>query len=519
MPDDAQDPRKKKSLSEISHLFLSSIRDRQTNGATPPRRMPPPTDLSIDLTPEEFAQVYGSAEPASEPQRKIVPVTALISAHLNGKQFDRVKQYARHLASRIGRVGLIEADASELRLMCFEPGAPSNPTEPDPAATDCAEPRRMSEAMEEMNWDVERWLLLLPNPRTCEAKALLREADHWVLLSTCDHDGVVSSYRMLKGVADAGRPRLSLALLDAEDDLAVARVYAKLAGVCQQFLDWPLEAEPAVEKDAAVNEFLVLQYRPTHNKAQLAAAPQWGIIADFLAAARPIAPEPDEQALSPQPEDESMISQEQAAAREIPLADGVVPPLRAPQQQVMSKADVISTSSVEAQPASVADVVIPMPRPGAAAVEPAAPRQGFDEVIDLDGCDVSGGSLLSAVLRQAQGGLVECPVRPPMCPDARLAVGREHGMVLLAVARQGLGDLRAIAQAYRWLNENRELIGMALPQFSIDPRRSPTLQLFVDRADLSADVLQPLLQSQNVTLQAYRKLRWGEKLGVFLEAA
>ena len=40
MPDDAQ-KRKKKSLSEISHLFLSSVRDRQTDGANPPRRMPP----------------------------------------------------------------------------------------------------------------------------------------------------------------------------------------------------------------------------------------------------------------------------------------------------------------------------------------------------------------------------------------------------------------------------------------------------------------------------------------------
>src|SRR5690349_4555549 len=127
MPDDAQNPQKKKSLSEISHLFLSSVRDRQTGGTKPPQRTPPPSDVSIDLTPEEFAQVYGAPAPTPEPQRKIVPVTAVISAHLNGKQFDRVKEYARHLASRIGRVGLIELDASELRLMCFEPGAPTTP--------------------------------------------------------------------------------------------------------------------------------------------------------------------------------------------------------------------------------------------------------------------------------------------------------------------------------------------------------------------------------------------------------
>jgi hypothetical protein len=60
---------------------------------------------------------------------------------------------------------------------------------------------------------------------------------------------------------------------------------------------------------------------------------------------------------------------------------------------------------------------------------------------------------------------------------------------------------------------------MALPQLVIDPQQTPRLRLLVDRADLSADILQPLLQSQHISVQAYRKLRWGQKLGVFLEAA
>jgi hypothetical protein len=60
---------------------------------------------------------------------------------------------------------------------------------------------------------------------------------------------------------------------------------------------------------------------------------------------------------------------------------------------------------------------------------------------------------------------------------------------------------------------------MALPQFAIDSAQTPGLRLLVDRADLTADVLQPMLQSQHITVQAYRKLRWGEKRGVFLEAA
>lgn len=499
MADDAQNPEKKKSLSEISHLFLSSVRDRQTGGAKPPQRTPPPSDVSIDLTPEEFAQVYGGASAGSEPQRKSVPVSAIISAHLNGKQFDRVKEYARHLASRVGRVGLIELDASELRLMCFEPGAPAAPPDGDPAAGDCAEPRRMSEALEEMNWDVEHWLLLLPNPRTCEAKALLRRVEDWTLLSTCDHDGVVSSYRMLKGVADVGRPRLSLALLDAQDEATVARVFGKLAGVCEQFLGWPLQAEAAVEYGSAVNDYLVLQYRPTRDKGQLAAAPQWGIVAEFLEAQKPIAPPQEEQV---------MPSVEPSASD---AAQAIVPDLRVPPQ---AKPQNYTTAAPAPAQHSAGDVALPICTPASGTA--GAP---FDEVIDLPGADVSGGALLSAVLRNSNGSLVECPVRPPMCPEARLAVGREHGLVLLSVARQGLGDLRAIGQAYRWMTENRNLLGMAMPQFAIDPARTPRLQLFVDRADLVADVLQPMLQSDHVSVQAYRKLRWGQKVGVFLEAA
>jgi hypothetical protein len=41
----------------------------------------------------------------------------------------------------------------------------------------------------------------------------------------------------------------------------------------------------------------------------------------------------------------------------------------------------------------------------------------------------------------------------------------------------------------------------------------------VDQSDISAAVLQPMLQADHVTVQAYRKLRWGERTGVLLEAA
>jgi len=67
-----------KTLSEISHLFLSSVRDVQTGGAARPVRLPPgvrPQSVgdattkggghpaeSIDLTAEEYAQVLAGGE-------------------------------------------------------------------------------------------------------------------------------------------------------------------------------------------------------------------------------------------------------------------------------------------------------------------------------------------------------------------------------------------------------------------------------------------------------------------------
>src|SRR5688500_265580 len=171
---DGRPDRPARPLSEISHLFLSDVRDRQTNGVPRPQRIPPkPADAkdaaalqqqqqqpppqpqppkahgpvapgrrgtSVDLTPEEFAEVADGFD--ASPARPMPPVTAIIGAHLNGKQFDRAKEYARHLASQKQRVGLIELDASEFRLMCFEPGVPFAHL-PDPSSAECYDPRQM----------------------------------------------------------------------------------------------------------------------------------------------------------------------------------------------------------------------------------------------------------------------------------------------------------------------------------------------------------------------------------------
>src|SRR5688500_14214105 len=115
-------------LSEISHLFLSSVRDKTTGGQPRPQRTPPPQmppkNVSMDLTPEEFAQVFGAGEdenPADQTRGEgpVNRVTAILASHLSGHQRERITQYAKHLASDGTRIGMIEVDASEFRVTCF----------------------------------------------------------------------------------------------------------------------------------------------------------------------------------------------------------------------------------------------------------------------------------------------------------------------------------------------------------------------------------------------------------------
>jgi hypothetical protein len=486
------DQQPKKSLSEISHLFLSSVRDNATGGVRP-KRLPPGAarpDVSVDLTPEEFAQVFGGQHRSEDPEKApIGPVCAVISAHLNGKQFDRVKDYARHLAAGGKRIGLIEVDTSEFRIMCFDRAAENSSVA---APAESFEPRQMAESLEELACDIDQWILLLPNPRTPEALALLRRVQHWVLLSTCDHDGVVSCYRAIKGLADTHRPRLTLALLNPSDEVEAGRVYRKIASVCEQFLHWNMEAESAVQPVADVAEHFVRLCRPNRDKSAVGAAVQWQIVGDFLSRAK--ASEPV-----------SRPTETVEAAEESQLQDKTEPP--APLRLVTEESD--KPRIPKARPAA----------PVAAAPVQSAIDTDDCEVTDLPNAESTEAAVLAAVLRKPSMGLVECPLRPPMCPQAVMAVNRDRRLVILAVARQGLSELRSIAQAYRWAIENRPLLSMALPQFAIDTHALPCLRLLVDRADLTADLLQPMLESGNVTVQTYRKLKWAGKTGLLLEAA
>lgn len=535
-------PKPTRNLSDISHLFLSDVRDRQTNGASRPVRRPPggrtpqinapddrqrghqphvPGNVSIDMTPEEFARMYaeetgGSIHEDAPPSEHVASLTYVISAHLNGRQDERVRQYARHLAAEGGRVGLIELDTGELRVSHFERRESSPLQEDDAPACEYFDDAQLRDALEELNWDVDHWLLTTRSPRLLEARPALRGIDRWVLLSTCDHDGVVAGYRMLKGLGDANnnaeRARLSVALIDAADDTQATRIHDKLAGVCQQFLNWPVSERLTVLDADGVCEQHVLSCRAIPDAAQGGRGAHWPALEAFV-----------------------VKTMQAAHAAEAALADQhnpSIPLTNTAKDDVMIERD-------EHQPADphwVGDVIVPTPAPAAAEStdRPASPqasaafgttipqtgaRRDVAEIIDLSNTADSDEAMLDAILQHAAGEWVECPVRAPMCPEARLMIARDHRLVLMAVVRQGQFPAANIGQAYRWLIENRGLIAMAVPQLAIDAHAMPALRLYVDHHDLSANILQPLLSAGQAQVQAYRKLRWGQKTGLLLEAA
>jgi hypothetical protein len=554
----------------------------------------------------------------STPDAGMPRVSVVLGAHLVDHPAERIRQYARHIASIAGHVGLIEADSAEFGLTCFEAGGGVGA---DPMLLDELDGRRISEMLAELAFDVDRWIVSLPNPKTSEARQLLRAAPHWVLLTTADHDGVIATYRALKGLAELGRPRLSLVVLDARDEAQASAVFRKLDAVSRQFLGCQMEPADPVRPVGDVAEHVVLHCRSTHDKAQLASAPQWEIVGNFLN--NSVAPSEESESgarsencacagsdgasssqsievesgiseeISPESECIEVIAEklgesEKASDLEIAREPEIAPANEVSHETipaVSNDAEPIATEPVSREAFARKPIVLEVSENARAffsaapsqpqtveptshmKIEPSETSSSYDshpasdgsssagnffgnaftasasiagasapgaftaprmtiardempEVIDLIG-DPTPDAILQAVVRQ--GGLggdwVQCPIKAPMCPDAVLAVGRDQRLMLLAVTGRGLTELRSIGLAFRWMSENRQLLRMAFPQLAINIEADPAVRLLVDHADLSAELLQPLLQASTVTVQAYRKLKWGQKTGLLLEAA
>src|SRR4051812_47086295 len=113
------DQQSKPPVNDISHLFLSNVREIAGEGRPRPQRippggqrvespapvMPPVQDQQHDLSAEEYAEVLGGdevndaelsegpADVATASDTQIAPVTALLASHLSGRQLERARDY------------------------------------------------------------------------------------------------------------------------------------------------------------------------------------------------------------------------------------------------------------------------------------------------------------------------------------------------------------------------------------------------------------------------------------------
>ena len=482
-------------LSEISHLFLSDVRNVQTGHAPRPSRKPPGSfkgDVSVDLTPEEFAQVFAeSAASAGQNQATedaeitapsstiFKPVRAVIAHHLGELMSDRVRDLAGMFAPAGSRVGVIYADSTDIRVCCIETGA----TAQSDVAIEPMESARLNETVIELNADVSQWLVVLPEPRSAEARDVLKNIHDWVLITGVDHDGIVSSYRTIKGLCESAQPALQVAVFGAVDETEVSKTHRKLAGVCEQFLHVHVGLLGAIEPAGDdVAEHCLLHASTTCGDLPPI---HWNLLTQMGT--------PSEQNQAPVHEP---IRRTETVAT--PASPRVA--VQRPQATSQPASALRIESTIDSHAPSTSGAFV------------------CEQVIDLPGADATPLAIIRAVVAGGND-LIETPIKSPASADVMVAVSRDHQLTMLAVARAGLIDLKHISGAFRWMNENRALIGMALPQFALDVHAMPRLELLVDHADITAEALQALVATGHIHVRTYRKLRWGGKTGLLLEAA
>jgi len=469
--------RQRRSISEISHLFLSAVRERQRGGAAAPQRTPPPSSQE-EMTPQELRQITGGEQAAGEPAGDAPAVRAVVAWHLGDRLLDAAKRYARNLAATGIRVGMVLLDAGELRLFTFD-------TEQEAVGEDhapplpCLDARAIRDAIGELRCDVDCWLLVTASGRLPEARALLRRVRHWVVLTTCDSAGLINCYRVLKAAARHPLPRVSVAALDAADPAEAETVFRRLAGACLQFLNWPVEAEPPLGDAFHVTECLALHCRADRDGIQT------GLVAHFEVVAQCL---------------------------KLPYADSD----ESPQQHEEAPA----TDAAQDGATHLQDAQLPQP---AATHDPQTQVIAMNtddpaEVIDLP---EGGGehSVIEAVLNHGLAGMVRCPVQPPDCPACCLAVGRDRRIALVAVSGRDMANLAQIARAWNWTEQNRQLLAMAMPQLAMDCSRPPVLHLLVEDSHAQVPAAAALFRGENIIVKGYRRVRWGGRAGLLLDAA
>jgi hypothetical protein len=489
------------SLDDIGHLFLTDVRKRHTGGAPLPVRTPPGS----------------KAAPIPAPPRKAkaMEIEIVLAQHLNAGSLPAVRKYARQIAAKIGQVALVEIGDDGLRLSRFDSSLaadeecfadePASPPSPEPADI-----KRIAAALEEVAFDVSRWLIYLPGgSRSSETGKLLSSIGRAVVLVRADDEGVVAAYRALKGLSAAGRPAMSLAVLDADDQSHAQAVYRKLAGACKQFLGVEISFDSSVESTETVAQHVLLQCRAAAGDTS-----HWSAVGFFVA--KSVAGEEQKiqkaewPAAAPEPiKLDEVVANEQTAPA----------PVEEPASQDDPDLGLFTTATAEkTEPEKPAEPIQYIPP----SVSIPSDETGVWEVLDLPEAGESPAAILASIARQGSEWK-PCPVAPPMCDAGTVVVGNDGRLILLAIATGNLSQLSPIALAYRWLTENRGLLSMLLqmaqPKIEIDVLSMPQLRLFIPHTQASAETLKPIFPGPQVSIHSYRPVRWGDKRGFVLNAA
>jgi hypothetical protein len=486
-----------RAISAISHLFLSSPEATEdANVADEVAALA--EELHLDPAVLYDGPAGGEEEVGPLPALGR-PVRAVIGAGMNGSFFTRGREYAAHLVAGGGRVGLVQIDADEIRLHLVEHDAdpatlpPERPRPTEGDLNDARRCRRITEALSELDYDVDRWLVLLPDPRHPEAKRLLAELRECVVLATADHDGVVAGYRTVKGLCEEVSPsEVAVALVDATDDGAARRVHHKLAEVCRQFLNVTLEDGGRVRAASTVAEHNVLWFRArstglADDAAVPSAAPQWGLLGKFLADGRAA--------------EAAANAAEGAIGRERQRQD-VLPDRPVPTEAM--EPEIQEDSTMPFKPV-MREIAPPAPTPVADA--------GDDDLVTLASgspADVARGYL------QRQG-LEPLAITPPQLPEAVIAVS---GGVLQLVAVTGSEPhkLDACEAARVWLGQSAAVIALALPAANINVEATPRLTLLIRDGESSAPAVRHAAAQVGVSVVPHRTLKWSGRVGLLLAA-
>jgi len=183
------------------------------------------------------------------------------------------------LPAEAGHIGLIEADGAELAVTCFEKdGGPAA----SPLSVDSQDARKIAEVLNELAYDVDRWLICLPNARTTESRELFGPRRIGVMLTTADHEGVVATYRALKGLSELGRRRVSAGGSGCPRRSACRCGISQAGRGERQFLHCGLETGSLLRPASDVSEQAVLHCHQNGQKPICEPGLHWRIIRDLM---------------------------------------------------------------------------------------------------------------------------------------------------------------------------------------------------------------------------------------------